>query len=127
MVYERKKIHQSLYVSAVLTRRGFFFIFIFSKWHDALQLQKQEQCPDTTYSFGLYPEEVVTSGAAAVFVWFPLLIFCLSGSWSPASSQRDHYSPPPLHNLFMLALINSLCSYNRTHTLIEKWKRGDLF
>lgn len=30
MVYERTKIHQSLYVSAVLTRQGFvFFLFFF--------------------------------------------------------------------------------------------------
>lgn len=49
MVYERTKIHQSLYVSAVLTRQGFVFFCFFSKWHDALQLQKQEQYPDTTY------------------------------------------------------------------------------
>lgn len=29
MVYERKKIHQSLYVSAVLTRQGFVLFFSF--------------------------------------------------------------------------------------------------
>lgn len=53
-------------------------------------------------------------------VWFPLLS-CLylplrSGASKPLQFHR--------HKLFMLALINSLCICNGTHTLIEIWSRS---
>lgn len=105
------KIHQSLYVSTALTQWGFKMA------RNIRQQQTQEQ---EEMLVGLYPEKVVTSGAA-MFVWFPFLSFV----YLAVRSRCQHSQRPlefPHHNVFMLALINSLYIYNETYSLIEKWK-----
>lgn len=49
---------------------------------------------------GLYPEEAVTSGAA-VFAWFPRLIFCLSGSPKPLPAVTETITVPPSQLIYV--------------------------
>lgn len=105
-----KKVHPSLYVSAALAQWGF------SKTaRSAKQPAKARTGFTQEMLASLHPWEVWGGP-----VWFPLLS-CLylplrSGASKPLQLHR--------HKLFMLALINSLCICNGTHTLIEIWRRS---
>lgn len=57
------------------------------------------------------PGDVVVTSVAAMFVWFPFLIFCLSGSQNPlpANTQRDPLQFPWLNLFIQLWFIGCTC------------------